>query len=224
MTYNAINPSHYKGGRKFEPIEVIEDWGLNYHLGNALKYISRNGRKPGEDPREGLSKAIWYLERLQDKYYEEARCSCPPGCECEPCPECPAPADTQDEVEFRAMGKISNSVMFGSDDDVIRVAETVPFEATYEDILEFDNWDQPLSSEESWDAEAFEGSALYPTFGKDLSKFGETEIVHQSYEGGYILGHQKNGDVRILGKHGAPVTRFDGDNAPSEYEPPLHDC
>ena len=60
---DMINPDHYKGGRKYEPIEVIEDWGLNYRLGNALKYISRNGRKPGEDEREGLKKAIWYLER-----------------------------------------------------------------------------------------------------------------------------------------------------------------
>lgn len=60
---DMINPSHYRGDRQFEPIAVIEDWQLNYRLGNALKYISRNGRKPGEDPREGLRKAIWYLER-----------------------------------------------------------------------------------------------------------------------------------------------------------------
>jgi len=60
---DMINPDHYKGDRRFEPIDVIEDWGLNYRLGNALKYISRNGRKPGEDRREGLKKAIWYLER-----------------------------------------------------------------------------------------------------------------------------------------------------------------
>ncbi len=182
MSYDAINPNHYRGGRQFEPIEVIEDWGLNYHLGNALKYISRNGRKPGEDPREGLSKAIWYLERLQDQYAEEAR------------------AQDQDEIEFHALSDIPSSVIFGSDEDMIQAAQPVPFEATYEDIVEFESW------------------------GKDLSKFGDTEIVHQSYEGGYIFGHQKNGDVRILGKHGEPVTRFDGDNAPSEYEPPVHDC
>ena len=60
---DMINPTHYKGDRQYEPIAVIEDWGLNYRLGNAVKYISRNGRKPGEDPREGLRKAIWYLER-----------------------------------------------------------------------------------------------------------------------------------------------------------------
>ena len=63
MTYDAISPSHYHGDRAIEPIDVIEDWNLNYRLGNALKYIARNGRKPGEDPREGLRKAVWYLER-----------------------------------------------------------------------------------------------------------------------------------------------------------------
>ena len=60
---DMINPNHYRGDRQYEPIAVIEDWGLNYRLGNAVKYIARNGRKPGEDPREGLRKAIWYLER-----------------------------------------------------------------------------------------------------------------------------------------------------------------
>ena len=67
-SYDNINPSHYRGDRKFEPIDVIEDWNLNYRLGNALKYISRSGRKPGEDPVEGLKKAIWYLQREIDSY------------------------------------------------------------------------------------------------------------------------------------------------------------
>lgn len=187
MSYDAINPSHYRGGRKFEPIEVIEDWGLGYHLGNALKYISRNGRKPNEDPREGLSKAIWYLERLQDQL---DCCDCNPceeSCPCDPCDDCPS--STQEEAEFKALGDIPNSVLFGADDDIL--TSTVPQE----------NW------------------------GKDVSKFSDdSEIIYQSYEGGYVFGHQKNGDVRILGRHGAPLTTFDGDNAPSEHEPPLHDC
>ena len=29
MTYDAVNPSHYRGDRKFEPIEVIEDGNLD---------------------------------------------------------------------------------------------------------------------------------------------------------------------------------------------------
>lgn len=63
MSYDPINPDHYKAGRKYEPINVIEDWGLNFRLGNAVKYISRNGRKPGENPIEDLKKAVYYINR-----------------------------------------------------------------------------------------------------------------------------------------------------------------
>ena len=59
-------PSHYTEGRKYETIDVIEDWGLEFHLGNALKYISRAGRKDPQKTREDISKAIWYLERFND--------------------------------------------------------------------------------------------------------------------------------------------------------------
>ena len=55
------SPEHYINGRKYEPIEVIEDWDLPYHLGNALKYISRAGRK--ESAVDDIKKAVWYLER-----------------------------------------------------------------------------------------------------------------------------------------------------------------
>ena len=62
MTHDPVNrPSHYAEGRQYEPISVIEDWQLGYHLGNALKYISRAGRK--SDRLEDLKKARWYLDR-----------------------------------------------------------------------------------------------------------------------------------------------------------------
>ncbi len=54
------NPPHYQG-TNFEAIDVIEEFGLNFHLGNAVKYILRAGKKG--DRKEDLSKAIWYLER-----------------------------------------------------------------------------------------------------------------------------------------------------------------
>jgi hypothetical protein len=54
-------PSHYAEGRSYEPIDVIADWELNYHLGNVLKYISRAGRK--QNHLEDLKKARWYLSR-----------------------------------------------------------------------------------------------------------------------------------------------------------------
>lgn len=64
MTFDNVNkPSHYTEGRRFETIEVIEDWELSYRLGNALKYVSRAGRKDPAKTVEDLKKARWYLTR-----------------------------------------------------------------------------------------------------------------------------------------------------------------
>lgn len=57
----AVNhPSHYQG-KKFESIDIIEDFELGFHLGNAIKYILRAGKKGSKV--QDLKKAIWYLER-----------------------------------------------------------------------------------------------------------------------------------------------------------------
>jgi hypothetical protein len=59
----AVNhPSHYNSG-KFEVIEVIEDQNLNFHLGNAVKYICRAGKKDPKKTVEDLNKAVWYIKR-----------------------------------------------------------------------------------------------------------------------------------------------------------------
>ena len=55
------HPAHYNSGG-IEVIDVIEDWGLGFCLGNALKYICRAGRKTN-DPLEDLKKAQWYIRR-----------------------------------------------------------------------------------------------------------------------------------------------------------------
>jgi hypothetical protein len=54
------HPPHYNQG-KFETIEVIEDWNLNYNLGQVIKYISRCEHKGNKI--EDLEKAEWYLKR-----------------------------------------------------------------------------------------------------------------------------------------------------------------
>lgn len=54
------HPSHYADGRRYEPKDVIRDWGLNFNLGNVVKYIARAGRKG--DALEDLSKARQYLD------------------------------------------------------------------------------------------------------------------------------------------------------------------
>lgn len=60
-TSDLINsPPHYTSGG-IETIDFILAKELNYCLGNALKYITRAGKK---DPRryvEDLRKAVWYL-------------------------------------------------------------------------------------------------------------------------------------------------------------------
>lgn len=59
--YDMVHhPSHYTEGRKYEPRKVIADWGLNFNLGNAVKYLSRAGRKG--DKIEDLRKAIQYIQ------------------------------------------------------------------------------------------------------------------------------------------------------------------
>lgn len=59
---NVNHPSHYTDG-KIEVIDFIEDKKLNYHRGNAIKYIARAGKKHKNKEVEDLRKAIWYLER-----------------------------------------------------------------------------------------------------------------------------------------------------------------
>ena len=54
------HPSHYNMG-KYEAIDVIEDWNLNFNLGNAVKYISRAGHK--DDIVQDLKKSLWYIDR-----------------------------------------------------------------------------------------------------------------------------------------------------------------
>lgn len=54
------NPPHYQSGG-MEAIDVIEAFGLNYRLGNTVKYILRAGKK--DDRLKDLRKARWYLDR-----------------------------------------------------------------------------------------------------------------------------------------------------------------
>lgn len=53
-------PPHYTVG-SMETIEAIEGLDLDYHRGNAVKYIARAPHK-GEEKRD-IEKAIWYLRR-----------------------------------------------------------------------------------------------------------------------------------------------------------------
>lgn len=63
MKDSIDHPSHYNTGH-IEVIEAIEDWRLGFHLGNAIKYIARAGKKDPLKLIEDLEKAQWYLARF----------------------------------------------------------------------------------------------------------------------------------------------------------------
>lgn len=64
------HPKHYNAGR-IEVIDAIEDWSpswpdaVAFHLGNAIKYVARAGKK--DDTVQDLKKAVWYLNRAIEK-------------------------------------------------------------------------------------------------------------------------------------------------------------
>ena len=70
MTDLVNHPPHYTFG-KYEVIEVIEDWDLDFHRANAVKYIARAGKKNPDKEIEDLEKAVFYINRkikvLKDK-------------------------------------------------------------------------------------------------------------------------------------------------------------
>jgi len=55
---------HYKK-TSIEAIDVIEDWDLNFNLGNVVKYIARLKTKGHR--KQDLEKALWYLEREKNR-------------------------------------------------------------------------------------------------------------------------------------------------------------
>mgnify|MGYP002682405862 CR=1 FL=1 len=63
MSSVVDHPAHYMGDG-IEAIDVIEQYGLGMHLGNAMKYLLRAGRK-GEAATD-RAKAGWYMGRWLD--------------------------------------------------------------------------------------------------------------------------------------------------------------
>ena len=59
---NVNHPDWYTNS-KIEVIDYIEDKEFGYHLGNAIKYISRAGKKDPTKTVEDLMKAVWYIKR-----------------------------------------------------------------------------------------------------------------------------------------------------------------
>jgi hypothetical protein len=62
------HPDHYQGN-KMEVIDIIEDYELGFHLGNAIKYILRADKKGNK--KQDLNKALWYINREISNLVEE---------------------------------------------------------------------------------------------------------------------------------------------------------
>ena len=60
---DIVNHPNWYADSNIEVIDYIEDKGFGYHLGNAIKYISRAGKKDPSKETEDLRKAVWYIER-----------------------------------------------------------------------------------------------------------------------------------------------------------------
>lgn len=65
MKESVNHPTHYNFS-KFEVIDVIFDWKLDFCMGNVLKYISRAGKK--NDEKEDLKKSLFYLQYFIKNY------------------------------------------------------------------------------------------------------------------------------------------------------------
>lgn len=59
---NIEHPDYYNQG-SIEVIDIIDDYGLNFNLGNAIKYVLRAGKKSEATRLEDLEKACFYLNR-----------------------------------------------------------------------------------------------------------------------------------------------------------------
>ena len=54
------HPKHYQSDG-IEVIDIIDNFNLNFNLGNSIKYILRCDKKGNK--KQDLEKAIWYLNR-----------------------------------------------------------------------------------------------------------------------------------------------------------------
>ena len=185
MNHDSVNsPAHYAEGRQFEPIDVIEDWELNFRLANTVKYISRAGRK--KDILEDLRKARWYLDR-EIQHLEVGQIG-------------NYVADDQG---------IYDDVLtyYGQTVDEKEAWPEVPFEATKDDWADF--WSED-HEDAFWDpslgpVELSKDEVDGILSKKALDQFEDSEIVAAVEKRGFILGIKKDGSTCELGNNGRCV-------------------
>ena len=70
MSYDYINPSHYKSGGKETFDKMIDIWGVEAFISHcemtAFKYRMRLGLKPDQPIGRDLEKAMWYENKANE--------------------------------------------------------------------------------------------------------------------------------------------------------------
>lgn len=70
MSYDHVNPDHYKNGSKEVYEMMIDIWGTDafifYAEMCAFKYRMRIGLKPDQPIERDLEKAKWYEEKIKE--------------------------------------------------------------------------------------------------------------------------------------------------------------
>ena len=188
MTQNfdpISRPSHYAAGRKYETIEVIEDWRLGYRLGNVAKYVSRAGRKDPAKTIEDLKKAQWYLSReIEALEASQAPCSVTYEDVLEDYAACATKGEKLvleygvQDVDDQPLSHWEAAVRewaasWDSDDDYM--------------------WDPSLGPVELSDKEIQDILDR-----KDLAQFDDNEIVSTIDKRGFILGVKADGTTCVL--------------------------
>lgn len=56
-------PSHYQTPSGIQPVDVVEMFDLPHHVGDAVIYLLRLGKKKTEPVEQEMRKAIWWLVR-----------------------------------------------------------------------------------------------------------------------------------------------------------------
>lgn len=177
--HDPINrPSHYAAGRKYETIEVIEDWALSYRLGNVVKYISRAGRKDPDKTVEDLEKARWYLDR---------------EIEAEKGAQTPYSVTYDDVLEDYAASAAQGEELVL--DYGVQDVDEQPL--AYWDMDDDYMWDPSLGPVELSPEEVQELLAK-----KDLDQFHDDEIVSTVERRGMIIAFKKDGSSCVLRNNG----------------------
>ena len=170
---NINRPAHYAKGRRFEVIEVLEDWAQfapnikqGIALAQALKYLGRLWTKNDgitATPESNLRKAQWYLDRLNQHMIDDDPDS---GLDLDPFDH-PDVMGPQFEHTFRRNIGLEGGI---SDEDDAGPRDVYPG-SVYDDVLEFRDVDLSVDvGRRGGEVEEFRGSGKGGGTGRYLAE------------------------------------------------------